>query len=393
MPLTRRNILITGGCGYVGYNIALSLSRDPRVTVILYDIHDNESIKFSLPANIKIALGDICDQERLTQVLKEYTITAVIHTAGYGLFGTSNLPAFDDITQRVNVEGTRSVLEACEEANVKALVYTSTLNVAFRGHEIINGKESDIPKPDQGFLDEYSRTKYEAEQMVLKRPSTTTMRKTILRLGGVFGPNEKAMLPRSITAIKSGLLNLAYCLKSDLKIDLVHIDNVVQAHVKAVNALLCPGNSCQADQQIFSISDGNPTNLRYFLDPLNLALEGRFLNPLLEVPPIFIIMIAGIFHALSKVIGKSFTLPFWGLTPMEAKKITVTHYFSIEKARVILGYQPTLPTALWPRILSSYGLEKSLKTTRDLFSIRFDVSMPLIASSCFALLFLFTCCL
>lgn len=121
MPLTRRNILITGGCGYVGYNIALSLSRDPRVTVILYDIHDNESIKFSLPANIKIALGDICDQERLTQVLKEYTITAVIHTAGYGLFGTSNLPAFDDITQRVNVEGTRSVLEACEEANVKAL--------------------------------------------------------------------------------------------------------------------------------------------------------------------------------------------------------------------------------------------------------------------------------
>lgn len=108
--------------------------------------------------------------------------------------------------------------------------------MAFRGHEIINGKESDIPKPDQGFLDEYSRTKYEAEQMVLKRPSTTTMRKTILRLGGVFGPNEKAMLPRSITAIKSGLLNLAYCLKSDLKIDLVHIDNVVQAHVKVSGA-------------------------------------------------------------------------------------------------------------------------------------------------------------
>ncbi|TRY61604.1 hypothetical protein TCAL_07450 [Tigriopus californicus] len=357
MPLTRRNILITGGCGYVGYNIALALSRDPRVTVILYDIHDNESIKFSLPANIKIVLGDICDEERLIEVLKDNCVTGVIHTAGYGLFGTSNLPAFNDITQKVNVDGTRSVLRASEQVKIQALVYTSTLNVAFRGHEIINGKESDIPRSDQGFLDDYSKTKYEAEQMVLAEPSS--MRKTILRLGGVFGPNEKAMLPRSITAISSGLLNLAYCLKSDLKIDLVHIDNVVQAHVKALNALLCPGDACQADQQIFSITDGNPTNLRYFLDPLNVALEGRSLNPM----------------------------------------ITVTHYFSIEKARVILGYQPTLPTDLWPRILSSYGLKKSLKTTRGLFSIKFDVSMPLIASSCFALLFsvclavLQTCCL
>ena len=52
------------------------------------------------------------------------------------------------------------------------------------------------------------------------------------RLGGIYGPGEQAMFPRPIRSIKAKLLNFAHCLKKDLLIDLVHIDNAVQGHIK-----------------------------------------------------------------------------------------------------------------------------------------------------------------
>eukprot|EP00095_Tigriopus_kingsejongensis_P012393 maker-scaffold1164_size58058-snap-gene-0.12 protein:Tk12393 transcript:maker-scaffold1164_size58058-snap-gene-0.12-mRNA-1 annotation:"short-chain dehydrogenase reductase family 42e member 1" len=308
----------SGGCGYSGFHIALALSRDPRISILLYDLQSHLAPEI-LPNNVQVEIGDICDEKHLAQILLQHKVTAVIHTAGYGLFGTSNLTAFDGITRQVNVGGTASVLNACQSSQVNALVYTSTLNVAFRGEEIINQSERDCPGDEKPFLDEYSRSKYEAEQLVLNFPQTG-LKRCVLRLGGIFGPGEKSMLPRTISAVNSGIMNVAYCLKSDLKIDLVHIDNVVQAHVKALNLLLAPNQSSRVDGEVFSITDDHPTNLRFFLEPFNLALSGTHLNPLVEVHPLIILALAWIFNLISQVVGQRFRLPFWGLTPMEARK-------------------------------------------------------------------------
>ena len=46
---------------------------------------------------------------------------AVVHAAAAGMMGTANLPAFDDVTERVNVGGTRNVVQACLRNGVRAL--------------------------------------------------------------------------------------------------------------------------------------------------------------------------------------------------------------------------------------------------------------------------------
>ena len=72
------------------------------------------------------------------------------------------------------------------------------------------------------------------------------------------------------------------------------------------------------------MTDGHPTSLRYIVDPLYSALTGKSEpRPLLRVPPAFMVGLATVFATLSSLIGKRFTLPFWGMTPMEAKKVSL----------------------------------------------------------------------
>jgi nucleoside-diphosphate-sugar epimerase len=70
---------------------------------------------------VPVPQGDICDKDQMSAAFRLSGATSVIHCAGYGLSGTSNLPAFDDLTKKVNVAGTRTVVEACLSHDVRNL--------------------------------------------------------------------------------------------------------------------------------------------------------------------------------------------------------------------------------------------------------------------------------
>lgn len=353
-------ILITGGCGYVGSNLAKELTkRDYKV--VLYDqLEPQEDLARS--TGIIYTRGDILNTNQLSQAFSS-GVDSVIHVAGYGLAGTTNLPAYDEITKQVNLTGTRNVIAACLQHNVKALVFTSTVNVGFNGTEIINGNEESNKwlANDDSHIDYYSWTKQMAEQYVIQANNqlcddqVTTLKTCVLRLGGVYGPDEKVILQRSLNLMMSKVGFLAYSHHENLKIDFAHIDNVVQGHIKANEALLKESNSL-ANGQIFYITDDNPTNIYSFLDPLYTLISKETKCPrLFEMNPFLSYMISYIFIILSNLFGKCFSLPFWGFTLMEAYKVTVTHYFSIEKARRILHYKPRPITREdWSNITKTY---------------------------------------
>lgn len=60
----------------------------------------------------------------------------------------------------------------------------------------------------------------------------------VYRIGGLFGPNERATIPRAIQCIEAGILNWAHSLNEELKIDFLHIDNAVQAHIKVSKVII-----------------------------------------------------------------------------------------------------------------------------------------------------------
>ena len=115
-------ILVTGGCGFVGSALAQFLCNDGNYAgkIILYDVKPPiQTLEES--SNAIFLKGDITSGHDLLSAFKGHQVEAVIHAAGFGLAGTTNLPAFNDVTKKVNVDGTQRVIEACLLNNVKAL--------------------------------------------------------------------------------------------------------------------------------------------------------------------------------------------------------------------------------------------------------------------------------
>ena len=131
------HVLITGGCGYIGSNISRELVRLGCKKVILFDlaspVHQckpysdhsssqaDETAALNSRANVMFVKGDICNYECLNKAIKLNNVDSVIHVAGYGLSGNTNMQAHDKRTFRVNVFGTQNVVRSCLENRVRAL--------------------------------------------------------------------------------------------------------------------------------------------------------------------------------------------------------------------------------------------------------------------------------
>ena len=92
--------------------------------------------------------------------------------------------------------------------------------------------------------------------------------------------------------------------------------------------------------QVYCISDGSPIDNFIFLKPLCEARGKKF--PKMIIPPGPLMFLSRIFEAVYHFfdsIGVDSWIP---LTRAEIAKVSVTHYFSIEKAKKELGYQPTI---------------------------------------------------
>ncbi len=132
--------------------------------------------------------------------------------------------------------------------------------------------------------------------------------------------------------MRSGLMDVAYCVPDHLRIDFLHIDNAVQAHLRALDKMLEERPDERVSGQVFYITDGRPQSLSSFLSPLHRSLRGgRPISPLIRIPPAATVAFAKAYQASSGILSRIRrrgrdrappTMPFWGLTPMEAYKVS-----------------------------------------------------------------------
>lgn len=314
-------------------SLACSL-HEKGAKVILFDtVPPNQE----LPMDIVFVQGDIRDYAHVERAVS--AVDCVFHIASYGMSGREQLNR--DLIEAVNVQGTHNVLEACVEHRVSRLVYTSTFNVVFGGQVIENGDESLPYLPLHLHPDHYSRTKSLAEMAVLKASGTALkggsglLRSCALRPAGIYGPGEQRHLPRIVGYIEKGIFRFVYGEPSSL-VEFVHVDNLVSAHELAAEALTSRKQHRSAGQAYF-ISDGKPVNNFEFFRPLVEGLGYPF--PKLRLPVSIIYFFAFLTEMIHHLIG-----PFYNFQPLltrtEVYKTGVTHYFSMEKAKVELSYEP-----------------------------------------------------
>jgi nucleoside-diphosphate-sugar epimerase len=349
-------VLLIGGGGYVGQALVEELCVLASRVVVLDQIPRPET----LCKAAEYYLGDAMDKNCLLEVAKAALPDVVLHLSSYGMSGA---PMLDSRFERVNVSGIQALLDVCAECGIQRIVYTSSYNVIFGGQEIRGGNE-DLPYyPLSKHTDYCSKSKAIAEALILQangrtiptnnsgsRGSKACMMTTSLRPAAVYGEGERHHFPRIIKLMDNGLF---FFTVGCAAVDWVHIENLAQAFLLAIDKLLAADSPSSVPcGRAYFINDGAPVHSWEFLRPLAEARGCEIPSFML---PVSVMIAAGAIFEGMYLSLKPFGIhvePF--CTRAEVYKVGVTHYYSITRARLELGYSPTVNTTEGSRRVAAY---------------------------------------
>lgn len=178
----KMKILILGGLGYIGSNIAVKLCNQHEITII----SKNETIPNYLEPfknKIKIIIGNYSSETILDKTLPEIDI--VIHAAGTTVPENSNLNPIYDI--ETNVIDTVKLLNALLKYKIKKIIFLSSGGVVYGETKDFNPiKETHILNP----ISSYGITKLTTEKYIQLYNKLYALDHTILRLSNIYGKNQ-----------------------------------------------------------------------------------------------------------------------------------------------------------------------------------------------------------
>jgi len=200
------NILVTGGCGFIGSNfINYYFSKVNKLINLdaMYYCANESNIDESIRKSKKYHFikGNLCSEDLLNHILSDYSITHVIHFAAQSHVQNS----FDDSLNytRDNILGTHTLLECCRKySGIVKFVHVST-------DEVYGESLDDDQKHEQSVLiptNPYAATKAGAELIAMSYIKSYRMPIIITRGNNVYGPNQypEKLIPRFIQQLKSG---------------------------------------------------------------------------------------------------------------------------------------------------------------------------------------------
>jgi nucleoside-diphosphate-sugar epimerase len=179
-PVDER-VLVTGGAGYIGTPLSRALlASGRRVRVLDSLLHGQEQIAAGLERDgVEVMRGNLLDAETRRAALAD--VDAVVHLAA--IVGDPACALDPELANAVNVEGTRALVDAADEAGVKRFLFASTCSNYGRM------KDASIPVDEQGELAPvslYAEQKVAIERDLLER-TFTSISPTCLRFATVYG--------------------------------------------------------------------------------------------------------------------------------------------------------------------------------------------------------------
>lgn len=330
-------VVVVGGCGFLGSHIVSLLVRKyPQTAVEVLDLRTNANRHAS--PTVTYNEGDITDYAGMSALFARLQPDAVIHTA------SPHFNAPKAVLEKVNVGGTKNLLQVAQETGVKAFVYTSSASVILDGvTPLVNADESFPLVYGKSQPEYYTTTKALAEIAVLEaNREPETFLTCAIRPAGIFGEGDVQLLPKMVTAYHKGQTKFQIGDNTNL-FDFTYVENVAHGHVLAVQALLQthklptqPLDYERVDGEAFFITNGQPV---YFWDfARQVWKEAGDTLPLEQVWHLsegFALTIGAILENVFWVMGKT---P--NLTRQQVRYSTMTKYHSIDKARRRMGYSP-----------------------------------------------------
>jgi 2-alkyl-3-oxoalkanoate reductase len=310
-------VLVTGGTGFLGQNIVTYLQMQGHCIRVL---GRDETVCAQLTAGgVEVVRADLRDGPAVRNACAN--MDAVCH-AGALSAPWGRLADF----HASNVVGTENVLAGCKSHHVKRLVFISSPSVTFAGRDLHEATEAS-PYPPR-YLSPYSLTKKQGEDLVnaAHRGGLATV---ILRPKALFGPGDRALLPRLLTAAHRGRLPQIGAGRN--LVDLTYVENAAQAVVLALTAEAAVGKT-------YIVTNDEHVPL---WDVIRLVLRRLGVPARLRPMPYHLVYaLAAMMEFRSRLLGGEPTL-----TRYTTAILGRTQTYDVSAAKRDLGYQPTISVA------------------------------------------------
>ena len=194
-----KNILITGGAGYIGSHIVEQLVKTSSNVIILDNLVNGYRKLINKKA--KFINGDIKNIIKLTKIINDNKIDSIIHLAAY--LNVSEAEKNKKAYYNNNIRGTLNLVHSCKKSRVRNIIFSSSCSIYGNCKGSVNEKKK--PNP-QGY---YAYTKYKGEEIIKKYAKKYNYHFGILRYFNVAGASSSGKIGEINTSYDHLIKNIA----------------------------------------------------------------------------------------------------------------------------------------------------------------------------------------
>ena len=261
-------ILITGGAGFIGSNLAdrlLSVGHDVVVVDNFNDYYDVSLKEKNVSANLnnphyKLYRVDICDRDAIARVFSDNNIDVVVHLAARA----GVRPSLENPVAYVetNILGTVNILEQMKLHNIKKLVFASSSSVYGNCSAEKFSEDLKVTEP----ISPYAATKSACEQIIYTYHHLYKINAVCLRFFTVYGPRQRPDLAirKFVEKIESGTPIDMYGDGSTRR-DYTYIDDIISGICAAIKY-------DKTGYEIINLGGGEPITLKRMIETIEKVL-------------------------------------------------------------------------------------------------------------------------
>ena len=248
-PLKGKNVLVTGGAGFIGSNLVDRLIKLEANVTVLDDLFTGDTSNIDEFDRIKFIRGSVTDAFLVNELVSNAEI--VFHVACRNIIVSTKNP-YDDF--QVNVGGTYNILLASKNHKVEKIVYTSSASVYGNALYLPIHEEEGL-RP----LNPYAASKLSAENYCIAFYESFDLPVTIVRYSNVYGIKQSPTNPycgvisKFLDSIKQGKPPKIHGDGEQTR-DFTFIDDVVSATILAAISPKTVG-------EVFNLGSGKETSI------------------------------------------------------------------------------------------------------------------------------------
>tara|TARA_S200000501_G_scaffold297611_1_gene283938 strand:- start:120 stop:1082 length:963 start_codon:yes stop_codon:yes gene_type:complete len=237
-----KNILITGGAGFIGSNLSEYLLNNGYNVIIVDDLSTGE-IKNISKLKVKFYQRDVLDINKINFKKK---IDIIIHLAAKAEILISKDK--ESIYSRSNLNALQSLLNFASRKKIKKFIFASSASIY---GDTMNKKISEKFKSDPKHF--YAYTKLIGEKMIMNYSKINKFNYTILRFFNIYGKKSSAVVAKFI-AQKSQNKKITIFGNGKQRRDFLHIDDLSRAILKSIKIN-------KSNNQTYNLGSGKPESI------------------------------------------------------------------------------------------------------------------------------------